>query len=65
MNPGDNVWIDEGDSAGCFEFGGVVETVYEDGSLDVRVSSTPIVVGAATNSLRHVDPQYVSVDVIS
>jgi hypothetical protein len=57
---GQQIWVDEGDSVGCAEFGGTIEAV-DDGVLIVRVSSHPILVGVARGSLRRVDPELVDV----
>lgn len=39
---GDQVWVDEGDSIGCYEFGGTIEKIHEDGTITVRVKSQAI-----------------------
>ena len=59
---GDVVWVDEGDSAGCYDFGGEVEKVAGDGTLTIRVKSHPIYAGAAYGSLRETHPDNAELD---
>lgn len=54
---GDVVWVDEGDSYDCFEFGGVIEQIREDGWLGIRCESHPIGCGVPTGALRFTPPE--------